>query len=656
MKTTWTIGQKLITAFLAVAAITLLLGLVGYYGAVKSNEAVKEIGDVRLPSVQSLLTISHDAGQIKAAQRTLLSPHLSEADRLRQPKTAAKAKTDYEAAWKIYAALPQTVEEAAAWQEFVPAWQQWEKDNDEFFKINNELEALAIIDPVTLQRDLQQFIGDHAKLTMKVLAHVHDGSECKGGDDPTACNYGKWLARFETTNPELQRIIDATRPSHNAFHAAVKTAKELAAKGDKDAATGIIHGEMESSAQKTYTGFDALLAEVTKASALRDKLEHQLLTVCYQSQAKAGDLLDKLVEINEHTAAETTRTSTSQSTKLKFVSIAAMVVGVAAALTLGLLISWGINKVLRKICGDLSAGADQTASAAGQVSGSAQSLAEGASEQAASLEETSASLEEVTSMTKRNADNAVQAKELSSQTRAAADAGAADMEQMKGAMDAIKVSSGEIAKIVKTIDEIAFQTNILALNAAVEAARAGEAGMGFAVVAEEVRALAQRSAQAAKETATKIEDSVNKSEHGVQISGKVAESLQQIVERARKVDALVAEIATASNEQSQGIGQVNTAVSEMDKVTQSNAANAEESAAAAEELNAQSAELLRIVGDLGALVGGVNRNTAPAPTHVVKPAKHAPVKSTPHAAILKRPVAAAPALTAKDHSDFFANT
>jgi methyl-accepting chemotaxis protein len=252
----------------------------------------------------------------------------------------------------------------------------------------------------------------------------------------------------------------------------------------------------------------------------------------------------------------------------------------------------------------LDEGADQVASAAAQVSSSSQSLAEGASEQAASLEETSASLEEVASMTKRNAEGAQQAKGLSGQTRAAADMGAADMEAMKVAMDEIKTSSNDISKIIKTIDEIAFQTNILALNAAVEAARAGEAGMGFAVVAEEVRSLAQRSAQSAKETAAKIEVAISKSEHGVRISGKVAVSLAEIVEKARQVDALVAEIARASLEQTQGIGQVNTAVGQMDQVTQSNAGTAEETAAAAEELSAQSCVMRDGVGQLLKLVGG----------------------------------------------------
>jgi methyl-accepting chemotaxis protein len=177
------------------------------------------------------------------------------------------------------------------------------------------------------------------------------------------------------------------------------------------------------------------------------------------------------------------------------------------------------------------------------------------------------------------------------------------MEGMRSAMNDIKSSSDEIAKIVKTIDEIAFQTNILALNAAVEAARAGEAGAGFAVVADEVRALAQRAATAAKETAGKIETAIHKSSQGVAISEGVAQALTEIVEKARQVDSFVGEIAQASNEQSQGIGQVNNAVGQMDKVTQSNASGAEETAAAAEELNAQAAALRDSVVELQNLVG-----------------------------------------------------
>jgi methyl-accepting chemotaxis protein len=238
---------------------------------------------------------------------------------------------------------------------------------------------------------------------------------------------------------------------------------------------------------------------------------------------------------------------------------------------------------------------EQVSSASQQISSGSQSLAQGANEQASSLEEVSSSLEEMSSMTKQNAENANQAKNLAGEANKNADVGAESMAKMSDAINKIKESSDQTAKIVKTIDEIAMQTNLLALNAAVEAARAGEAGRGFAVVAEEVRNLAQRSAQAAKNTADMITESVKNAEGGVKIAVEVTKSFESITLGVKKVNDLIAEIAAASGEQSQGIDQVNTAVAQMDKVTQQNAANSEESASAAEELSSQSEELAGMV-------------------------------------------------------------
>jgi methyl-accepting chemotaxis protein len=250
-----------------------------------------------------------------------------------------------------------------------------------------------------------------------------------------------------------------------------------------------------------------------------------------------------------------------------------------------------LDKALQQV----AIGAEQVASASVQVSTGGQALSQGASEQASSLEEISSSLQEMSSMTKQNVLNARDAKGVADQARSSADKGVESMSRMSSAINQIKSSSDSTAKIVKTIDEIAFQTNLLALNAAVEAARAGDAGKGFAVVAEEVRNLAMRSAEAAKNTANLIEEAVKNSENGVNINAEVLKNFQEIAEKTNKVSQVVAEIAAASEQQDQGIGEVNKAVEQLNQVTQQNAANAEESASAAEEMSSQSEEMRSMV-------------------------------------------------------------
>jgi methyl-accepting chemotaxis protein len=280
------------------------------------------------------------------------------------------------------------------------------------------------------------------------------------------------------------------------------------------------------------------------------------------------------------------------------------VVGIGAIIAIALLITRSITKPITRIIDGLNESAEQVASASGQVSTASQSLAEGASEQAASIEETSSSLEEMSSMTRQNADNATQADTLMKEANQVVNSANGSMGELTQSMEEISKASEETSKIIKTIDEIAFQTNLLALNAAVEAARAGEAGAGFAVVADEVRNLAMRAADAAKNTANLIEGTVKKVGGGGELVARTNEAFGEVARSAAKVGELVGEIAAASSEQAQGITQVNTAVNEVDKVTQQNAASAEESASAAEEMNAQAVQMQSIVGHLMTLVGG----------------------------------------------------
>jgi methyl-accepting chemotaxis protein len=298
-------------------------------------------------------------------------------------------------------------------------------------------------------------------------------------------------------------------------------------------------------------------------------------------------------------AAEANKSVESQSAWFTvFILLGAACIGVIVTFVV-----LRINRELRASVNTLRDGAEQIGAAALEVSSSSQSLAQGASEQAASIEETSASSEEINAMARRNTENSQSTASMVSESSIQFEKTNRELINMVAAMDGINASSEQISKIIKVIDQIAFQTNILALNAAVEAARAGEAGAGFAVVADEVRNLAQRSAQAAKDTASLIEESIAKSQAGKLKVDEVATAIRNITAGSSKMKILIDEISLGSQEQSKGIGQISSSIHQMEKVTQGNAAAAEQTASAAQQLTAQSNSVQEVVDQLTAMVG-----------------------------------------------------
>ena len=649
MNSKWTIGKKLITGFMSVAAVTLLLGIVGFFGLVRMENSIDEIGEVRLPSVDSLLVIQSEAQNIRGTMRTLTVSGLPLEIRRRQYDNLNASRERYQVAWALYEPLPQTPEEERLWNQFVPAWNAWAAENNRLVEMAQRVDALGIANPTELLSQIEEFTKDHYILVQRALHMLHMNDDFRGGDDHTACNYGRWAATFRTENQNLTSVIRAIQEPHRRFHEAIGAIQRMVAEGNQEGARQHYQQTMVPAMQEVFQNFERMQAVATEAVQVeREMQEHDFERVT-PAQRAANDLLRQIVELNRNVAAEEMAAAHRQAAVLETVSLVAAIVGVLAAIALGILITRSIGSALKRLADSLGGGAEQVTAASGQVSSASQQLAQGASEQASSLEESSSALEEMASMTRQNADNAGKADSMMTESKKVVGEGSRAVEQMAQAIDQIKASAGETAKIIKTIDEIAFQTNLLALNAAVEAARAGEAGKGFAVVAEEVRNLARRAAEAARNTSELIEGSQKHADSSVTVADNLKKTFVGIEESSGKVATLVSEIAAASKEQAQGIDQVNTGVAEMDKVVQQNAANAEESASASEELSSQAQELNAMVEELLAMVGGASKanmagaRRAPVQRQVSAPKAPARPMAKPQPKPASRQLAAKPA-------------
>lgn len=541
------------------------------------------------------------------------------------------------------------------WLESEQAKQAYKRGNREFKNNWEKLVAAhkALHESVEKIAAIYQPVhpGVSELLLMRLIDHKNWAAQVAGNimagkivfrveANPENCRYGKFM-KSDSVNafPRLKQILSSAADAHVKLHESAVAITRAIEKNDLTEAKKIYNEETLPDLEQIDKCFQQAIAmenafvrsnqdarqiferttlpllhnSITLLETLRKEAEHEL-----DGMKKANEIFTtqtapalKTVQeiLNKINATVEKRLMTDQemltlAARTKMAIIFASILAILIGLTLAYLIARKISTVLRHIIKGLSDSASQVSSTSQQVSGAGQSLAECAQEQASSLEEISASLEEMSGMTRQNSESSAQADTLAKNVYDGAENGAVAMNNMNKAINKIKESSDQTVKILKTIDEIAFQTNLLSLNAAVEAARSGDAGQGFAVVAEEVRRLALRSAEAAKETSVLIEISQESAGQGVVASQEVSEILLRIVESSRTLATLVGKVSVASTEQSQGIEQINSAVSQMNQVTQANSASAEEAAAASEELSAQAKELNRLVNDLVTLVNG----------------------------------------------------
>lgn len=609
----FSLQTRLLSAFGVVTVVTIGIAALGFFATKRVGDYVHGIGKESLPAVQSLLVAKSSLESIRVAQRTLLSPNLVGEDRTRQYQNIEAARLNYRTGLEGYAAVavdPADVAELATLRQQLDEWRQL---NDHFIATVRSLEAADITNPLELETRQEAFRNDHNTALLRAAAHVLEHKTFTGGTDPTACRFGRWLKEHRTTNPVISAAMARAVEPHARFHAAMGTLQAELAEGKNEAAQATYLTQLTPAAESTMALFTDILAETAKARDTYNTLNQIAMVAVRDKQRVAFGSLQELVDRQQRDAEAQVAAAEVDTRSTGRRLIVASGVGALLAAGLGLGLALSTSRRIRQISTTLDSGAEQTAAAAGEIATASTALATGASQQAASLEETSATLTEISSMTKRTVDQANGAKTTSRDARVAAEASEAEVARMDTAMAAISSAMKEVEAIVKTIDEIAFQTNLLSLNASVEAARAGESGAGFAVVAGEVRVLAQRAADAAKDTASRIETAGVASKSAQTVVVAVRARLNEILARTREVDSAMEAIAAAAQEQNSGLSQISTAVAEMDRITQTNAATSEESSAASEELHAQTMELRAAMHDLRSIVdGGTSRELPPS--------------------------------------------
>ncbi len=581
------IFSKFLGATIIVIAITTAVGGLGWRGLRATLGAIDTLVSINTPQMQAINQMVETLNSVRATELALVNSRLEPEMRRTMVADMEKDMRKIEVDRRAFAALPMNARQVVLWKKAGKDFDRWLPKHNRMIKLVAENQ---IVDLELLSGILATHLIEHLHWVDALRQAIAKKESFSGELNPMACGLGRWLATYQPSEPHFKALLAALQPAHDHLHDLGAQIDDLLAAGKVDEARALFNSEVPEAMKNFEQAMQNLQTQVEEKLNVFDvAINYAFGDVAKSFIATTQDLRTVAHEVWVQTRSNGTQASLigrqSQTTSLYATGFGGLLI-----LTFGMLLARNtasLRKGLGTIMEQIQTTGEKIASGASQVSFFSQNLFLGATEQASALEQISASVAEMSSRTKENAEHAAQANQITLKAREAAENGSAQMRQMMRAMSEINQGGRDILKIIKVIDEIAFQTNLLALNAAVEAARAGQHGRGFAVVAEEVRNLAVRSAKAAQETAELLEGSVRKTENGGQIADSTSVSLEEIVAAITKVSALVEEIASASNEQAQGIFQVNQGLEQIDQVTQHNTDNAEKSASAAEGFSGQ---------------------------------------------------------------------
>lgn len=599
MHSTMTLGKRISLGFGILVAITLMLGTMGVINMRSAASNATKLSDVYAPEVQVASEVFKTANQIRYEIRAFMmqDDEKSLAEAKKGFVSLQKLLSDAEVLGKKYdlkALIEQQKIASKALTEYMASVERSEKilERKKAFDTSMVDNARVFIKSAddylrTQEAQLKQEIEEKADKT-KLIDRVEKITKINNIID-----IGN-EARVYGQRAQVKRDVSFLENSIQKFEGMYKMIAEIRANTTRPA--NLEQLKNIETAAKSYEaalrGFVVIMQDTSAESRLLVKAANEVLVAA-----------EAVVDLGLSNVGTISQDSTESLSLASWVMIIGLVLALIISFGVAFFMIRSIVKIVVESVKSLSEGTTQVVSASEQISSASVSLAEGASSQASSVEEVSATIEQATASNNQNAENSREANILAQHSNEAAKIGNQRVEELMGAMEKITDSSQKIAKIIKTIDEIAFQTNLLALNAAVEAARAGEHGLGFAVVAEEVKNLAERSAGAAKEITGIIEASIDQVKMGTDVANKTKESFGDILSGIKKTSDLIGEIAISAKEQAEGMNQIATAMGSVDQITQQNASASEETAAAAEELNAQALSMLQSVSEIAALAG-----------------------------------------------------